>query len=336
MTRFLRVRAGLEPPAFMRCRAGAVDLGDPATASDDELRRAHQTGMADLRRGLASAGHAGASLLDVKAELARRALRRCRLCPNDCGVDRTSGEVRRCGVGARAHVAAEMVHLGEVEELAPAHAIFLSGCTMRCIYCRRWELIEHPDQGDVLEPAWFAERVRKARSAGARAIKLLGGTPEPHVAALLDALRSLDVALPVVWESTMYISEQCLGLIEGTVDLVVANLRYGSDQCARELSGVGRYVEPALTALRHAMRWTDVTVRHLVLPGHIDCCTRPLAEMLQGIAPEVEMMLLMQYVPFWQAADHPPLDRRLTAREREEAVAAVGSVKERWSVSPLA
>ncbi len=241
-----------------------------------------------------------------------------------------------CGVGSEAHVAADLVHLGEVAELAPAWTVFLSGCTMRCVYCRKWELIEQPQAGRVLEPRWFAERARQARAEGARTIKLLGGTPEPHVAALLAAMGEMDAPLPVIWESTMFMSVQCLSLIEGTVDLFIANLRYGNDECARELSGVAEYVAPALAALREVMRWSEVRIRHLVLPGHIDCCTRPLAAMLEEIAPELELELLMQYVPFWRAGDHPPLDRRLTEAERSAAIAAVSEVKQRWRVVDLA
>lgn len=297
MKRFAAVRDGDAPPAFMRLR--------------------------------------DAGLLDARIEAAERALADCRLCPHECGVNRAAGEVGECGVSADAHVAAEMVHLGEVPDLAPAWTVFLSGCTMRCCYCRKWELIERPNGGRVLKPEWFAAAAERAVREGARTMKLLGGTPEPHVAALLRALRETNVPLPVMWESTMFISPQCLRLIEGTVDLFIANLRYGNDTCARELSGVRDYVAPALDALRDVMQWTDVIVRHLVLPGHVECCTRLLAEMLEEVAPEVELTLLMQYVPLWRAAEHPPLNRRLTDEERDAAVRAVGSAKERWSVADL-
>lgn len=275
---------------------------------------------------------------DIAAKLrqAREALTNCRLCPHECGANRLAGETGWCGVGPQAHVAADLVHLGEVPALAPAWTVFLSGCTMRCVYCRKWELLEQPQVGRVLEPRWFADRARQAQAEGARTIKLLGGTPEPHVAALLAAMGEMDARLPVIWESTTFMSSQCLSLIEGTVDLFVANLRYGNDACARELSGVPEYVAPALGALGEVMRWSDVRIRHLILPGHIDCCTRPLAAMLEEVAPEFEMELLMQYVPFWRARDYPPLDRRLTEDERRAAVAAVSEVKETWRVVDLA
>ncbi|MGD9497398.1 MAG: radical SAM protein, partial [Armatimonadota bacterium] len=295
MTRFRRVRDGLAPAALERCRARPAGIAGLRAASDGELAAAHAEGMVRIPGG---GEPVSPSLLDVKIELARRALADCRLCPHECGVNRLTGEVGFCGVGAEAHVAAQMVHLGEQADLVPAYSVFLAGCTMRCLYCRRPDLLARPQEGESLGPDAFAASVRAGVEEGARTLKLLGGTPEPGVHAILRGLRALDVSLPVMWESTMFMASQCLQIIRGTIDLFIANLRYGNDDCARELAGVESYLEPALGALREVSEWAVVTLRHLVLPGHIDCCTAPLAEMLEEALPEAELVLLMQYVPF--------------------------------------
>jgi len=327
------VRDGLAAPGYERCRATPVRVRDVRGASDDALSAAHHEGLAELVDG---GEPALPSLLDVKVELARRALAECRLCPHECGVDRLVGETGFCGVGARAHIGSQMVHLGELPDLVPAYSVFLAGCTMRCLYCRKPDLLDRPREGEPLEPETFAASVRAGVGEGARTLKLLGGTPEPHLHALLSGLRALDVSLPVMWETTMFASPQCLEIARGTVDLFIANLRYGNDECARELAGVEGYLDPALAALREVSTWTDVTLRHLVLPGHIDCCTAPLAEMLEQALPDVEMVLLMQYVPFGRAWGRPELARRLTPADRERAVEAVAARKRLWSVGDLA
>lgn len=327
------MRDGLAAPGYERCRSTPVALGDVAGASDDELRAAHARGLAALGAG---GEPASPSLLDVKIELARRALADCRLCPHECGVDRLAGETGFCGVGARAHIGSQMVHLGELPDLVPAYSVFFAGCTMRCLYCRKPDLLDRPREGEVLAPPGFAAAVRAGVGEGARTLKLLGGTPEPHLHAILSGLRVLDVSLPVMWETTMFTSPQCLEIARGTVDLFIANLRYGNDDCARELSGVEAYLEAALAAVRDVSAWTDVTLRHLVLPGHIDCCTAPLAAILEEALPEVEMVLLMQYVPFGRAWERPELARRLTPADRERAVEVVSARKRLWSVGDLA
>ncbi|MEA3404068.1 MAG: radical SAM protein [Armatimonadota bacterium] len=308
-------------------------MADLDTATDEELAAAHSLGLQALGHRADAAG--SPSLLDVKIELSRRALSDCRLCPHACGVDRLAGERGFCAVGAETHVAAEMVHLGELPDLVPAYSVFLGGCTMRCLYCRKPDLLQRPDEGDLLQPERFARDVAAGARDGARTLKLLGGTPEPHVHAILRGLQALDVSLPVMWESTIFIAPQCLELIRGCVDLFIANVRYGNDDCARELSGVAEYVQPAMAALREASRWADVALRHLVLPGHIDCCTAPLAEMLEDALPDTELVLLMQYVPFWRAWERPELSRRLSEEERRHAVEVVSERKRLWSVGQL-
>jgi len=325
------VRDGLAPPGFIVCRETAAPIGDVRGAEDGELAQAHEAALRSRKPPVGDR----ASLLDVKIEMARRALQDCRLCPHECGVDRTAGGRGFCGVGPRAQIGAQMVHLGELPDLVPAYSVFLSGCTMRCVYCRKPDLLERPEEGEVLEPAAFAREVEEGAARGARTLKLLGGTPEPSVHALLQALRQLRTPLPLVWESTMFIAPQCLRLLRGVVDLFVANVRYGNDTCARELSGIDRYVTPAMEALREVSRWSDVTLRHLILPGHVECCTMPLAAMLEELLPDVELVLLDQYRPFWRAFEHPTLSRRLSDDERGAAIEAVSARKRLWRLSDL-
>ena len=100
MTRFLRVRDGLEPPAYARCRATPVALCDLASAPSSELEEAHRQGLrATIGSHHRREERPSPSLLDLKIELARRELQNCRLCPQMCGVDRTTGELGFCGVG---------------------------------------------------------------------------------------------------------------------------------------------------------------------------------------------------------------------------------------------
>ena len=55
-----------------------------------------------------------------------------------------------------------------------------------------------------------------------------------------------------------------------------------------------------------------VIVRHLLMPGHFDCCTRPALEWLAGL-PGVEVSLLTQYLA--PAHVRGPLARELSQEE---------------------
>jgi putative pyruvate formate lyase activating enzyme len=84
------------------------------------------------------------------AALARHE-RDCRLCPRDCGVDRSAGGRGFCGGGRNAAVSHALLHFGEEPILsggaviaAPADGavvsragsgtIFFSGCSLKCCY----------------------------------------------------------------------------------------------------------------------------------------------------------------------------------------------------------
>ena len=63
----------------------------------------------------------------------------CRLCPRQCGVDRTAGETGFCGCPAGALVAKTMLHKWEEPALAGnggSGAVFFGGCTLGCSYCQ--------------------------------------------------------------------------------------------------------------------------------------------------------------------------------------------------------
>jgi putative pyruvate formate lyase activating enzyme len=41
----------------------------------------------------------------------------------------------------------------------------------------------------------------------------------------------------------------------------------------------------------------DFTIRHLVMPNHVECCTRPVLEWIAETMPEVPVNIMDQYHP---------------------------------------
>jgi putative pyruvate formate lyase activating enzyme len=56
-------------------------------------------------------------------------------------------------------------------------------------------------------------------------------------------------------------------------------------------------MEVAKHNILEARRDGEVIVRHLVLPGHSECCLRPILRWLAEKAPEVKVSLRGDYVP---------------------------------------
>jgi putative pyruvate formate lyase activating enzyme len=64
-------------------------------------------------------------------------------------------------------------------------------------------------------------------------------------------------------------------------------------------------------------------VRHLLLPGHFECCVRPIVAWVRECLPDAKFSLRDGYLPHWQAGRYQELARPLGRGEAERARALV-------------
>lgn len=261
--------------------------------------------------------------IDSRIERARAHARACDLCERRCGVDRLAGERGYCGLGAGARVFHELLHFGEELELIPSHAVYLTGCNFRCVFCMTGDaiLIENVDRRGVpLVPKEFARVVARRRSEGAANVNFLGGEPSVNLLAILELLRECPRDTRVVWNTNMYFSEAQAELLRGVVDVYLADWKYGNDGCAERLSAAPRYTEVVCRNVRFAVEsGARVIVRYLVMPGHNRCCFEPIAATLARDFPGVPLSILDPYLPLFRAGRVPGMDRASTREEATEA-----------------
>ena len=58
----------------------------------------------------------------------------------------------------------------------------------------------------------------------------------------------------------------------------------------------------------------------LLLPGHRECCLRPLLAWMQRWLPQVPLSLRAGYLPCWRAHRHPELTRPLDREAGKQAL----------------
>lgn len=236
----------------------------------------------------------------AQLQAAQQHLRDCRLCPFDCGAPRARAR-GVCRVGQSSYIASEMLHMGEEELLRPAHAIFFSGCTATCSFCTAARFAFRPTYGVSVSAAQLAARILQRQAEGARALAFIGGDPVPHLPFILAVRAELGDALqiPLVLNSNFYVTPAALELMEGVVDIYLPDLKFGPPgahgDCGAQVGGMPDYW-PVLTqtlANLHAAG-KRLLVRHLLMPGHLHCCTEPVLHFLATL-PGLEVSLLTQY-----------------------------------------
>jgi len=116
---------------------------------------------------------------------------------------------------------------------------------------------------------------------------------------------------PVVWKSDFFGTPAAFALLDGVVDVYLADFKFGNDACARRIAGVERYTEVVTRNLLLAGQQGDLIVRHLLLPGHHACCFVPLAEWLRAHLPKVKFSLRDGYLPRWRARQFAELAQPL-------------------------
>ena len=151
----------------------------------------------------------------------------------------------------------------------------------------------------------------------ARNVNWVGGDPIPNVPFILTVLRAIDSQRPrpQVFNSNMYMTEEVMRLLDGVVDLFLADFKYGNDECAERLSRVKGYFGVVSRNHRLAAQQAELIVRHLVLPGHVDCCSIPVLDWLREDLGPVRVNVMDQYRPQYRAHEHADIARRPTTGE---------------------
>jgi putative pyruvate formate lyase activating enzyme len=261
------------------------------------------------------------SYFDLKIELAKRILKNCHFCMRKCGVNRLNGELGACRCGVKAAVSTYFEHLGEEPELVPSGTIFTCGCTMRCLHCQNWSISQWYEKGEEYESYELAKVVERLWRNGCRNANLVGGDPTPWLKIWLETFRDVKVNIPVVWNSNSYYSEETAKLLVGFADVYLLDFKYGKDECATRISSAPKYVETAQKNHLYALKYGELIIRILVLPKHVECCTKPILKWIaENLGTWVRVNIMDQYRPEWKAHEIPELRRRLLPSEFKEAV----------------
>lgn len=231
---------------------------------------------------------------------------------------RPDGERGACGLSDTTHVYNRLIHMGEEGPLVPSYAIFLSGCSMACSFCSEVTHLMPPFASPSTDPVSLARKVARdlAKSpVKVRNINFVGGEPGismPFLAKFVVALDAIvDERPPILLNSNGYLTPEALVLATHLCEIFVMDMKFGNDRCAQSIANTDEYT----SVLQRNLAWLHspkeapeidgvpflpqkLWIRHLLMPGHLECCTRPALAWLAEHTPNARINLMPAFHDF--------------------------------------
>lgn len=260
----------------------------------------------------------------------------CALCPRQCHVDRSGGEVGYCGQTEDLSVARAALHMWEepcISGEAGSGTVFFSGCTLGCVYCQNHS-ISMGHRGEKIPIPRLSEIFLELQGKGACNINLV--TPDHFVPQIVEAVktsREKGLTIPVVYNSSGYVGMKALKALAGLVDIYLPDMKYMDSRIGKKYSNCDDYFRHASEAISEMVRQVGdpvfdesgmmkkgVIVRHLTLPGCLEDSKNIIQYLYQTYGDAIYISIMNQYTPMTHVRGFPELDRKISNGEYEKLV----------------
>lgn len=260
----------------------------------------------------------------------------CNLCPRQCKVDRTAGQLGFCGASHITKVARSALHRGEEPCISGENGsgtVFFSHCTLHCVFCQN-AAISFDHFGIEVSEEQLCDLFLNLQSQGAHNINLVTATHYlPTVKQALILAKKQGLKLPVVYNCGGYERAEVLQELRGLIDVYLPDFKYFDQQLAMECANCKDYANTAFSAIdemllqvglpsfdQNGLMSKGVLVRHLLLPGSLDDSKHIVSALFERYKHQIYLSLMNQYTPMPAVKDHPNLSRRVFASEYNSLV----------------
>ncbi|MHA1343138.1 MAG: radical SAM protein [Promethearchaeota archaeon] len=264
------------------------------------------------------------SFINLAKILSNKYLQECIFCERQCKINRAAGEKGFCLISKDSYISSAFLHMGEEAPLIPSGTIFFQGCNFGCVFCQNYDISQSWKGKRNLED--IAQKVDGKKLAliadglvekGAININYVGGDPIPNIHTIIDSLNYQTKNICQLWNSNFYLTEKALSLIIDFIDFWLPDFKYGNNKCGEKYSGVKNYFE--IIARNHKIIHDngsgEIIIRHLVMPGHVECCSKPILDYVAKEIPKCVVNIMQQYRPQFKAFKYPEINRRPTSEE---------------------
>ncbi len=215
--------------------------------------------------------------------------------------------------------------------------VFFTSCNMRCSFCQNGDISTDKNNGTVVTPRELAMLAWQLRREGCHNVNWVGGDPTIHLHTIVEAISLLEADLPdpparlqmkakqdwflnffsdnrqfsrgnglfqheasvpMLWNSNFFMSAPAMDVLEVLMDVWLPDFKFGPGDCAVKLARTPWYWETVTENLLRVHRRGDgMVIRHLIMPNHLECCTRPVLEWVSQHLPGIWFNLMDQYHP---------------------------------------
>lgn len=261
-------------------------------------------------------------------------LKKCNLCPRNCGVNRYES-LGFCKASDKVKVAYYSLHQWEepvISGINGSGTVFFSNCNLKCIFCQN-KKISTLGYGKEISNERLKEIFLELQAKGAHNINLV--TPTHYVPQIVEVLKEAKTAglnIPIVYNTSSYENVSTIMLLEGIVDVYLADLKYFDDSLGYKYSKCENYFEVAKAAIEAMYEQVGkfeivddlmvkgVIVRVLVLPGHADDSKNLIKYLHETYGNNIIISIMNQYTPVEVIDKYPNLNRKVSDEEYEEVI----------------
>ena len=260
-------------------------------------------------------------------------LKNCHLCPKNCGVNRYK-QLGFCKSSADLYVSYYSLHMWEEPIISGKHgsgAIFFSNCNLKCIFCQNRK-ISNDGYGKKISLDRLSNIMLELQEKGAHNINLV--TPTHYVPLIKYSINSIKdkLSIPVVYNTSSYENVEIIKMMNGIVNIYLADFKYYDNELGKRYSNCDNYRECAINSIdemykqvgkfviKDDLMVSGLIVRVLVLPGHIDDSKKIIKYLYEKYGDNIIISIMNQYTPLFHIEKYENLNRKVNDSEYDEII----------------
>jgi putative pyruvate formate lyase activating enzyme len=250
---------------------------------------------------------------------------------------RAGTKLGACKLSFGARVSTHFHHTGEelfYRGTSGSGTIFFTSCNMRCAFCQNGDISTDKDNGEEVDHRTIAAMAWTLRREGCHNINWVGGEVVIHLHAIVDAIALLGRGFmptaaelararrtkadrffffanvpaaadydgsfnaPILWNSNFFMTLESMKILRILADVWLPDLKFGPGRCAMILAKTPWYWETVTRNIALLHEWREeFTIRHLVMPNHVECCTYPVLDWIAKNVPAAPVNVMAQFHP---------------------------------------